>query len=278
MNATPRFKPILDSSIPPWISSRYSLLTWWEMENFSAAEFYEFGSRLGSARKNLESSFESKISKESWRKTEGYKTFKRVKEQCEAIGLQFSALCVKEFLRSVKGDLSSKRLLQAIIETENTIRREMDGVSFFYMPYDQTKYYDRSDLFGKKINTRFPKVQFDMVEAGNCFAMGRGTACVFHLMRIMEVGVQEFGIALGVTLAGQKNWHNILEEVNKAIKALPSKGPKTVELSQASANLYSVKLAWRNEVMHPNDKYTLEEAKNLIGQVSLFMKQLAEII
>ena len=30
--------------------------------------------------------------------------------------------------------------------------------------------------------------------------------------------------------------------------------------------------------MHPNDKYTLEEAKNLIGQVKLFMTQLATII
>jgi hypothetical protein len=80
-----------------------------------------------------------------------------------------------------------------------------------------------------------------------------------------------------VTLTGQKNWQNILGEIDKAIKVLP-KNPKKVELSQASANLSSVKLAWRNEVMHPNDKYTLEEAKNLIGQVSLFMKQLAEII
>jgi hypothetical protein len=51
-----------------------------------------------------------------------------------------------------------------------------------------------------------------------------------------------------------------------------------VKLSQASANLYAVKLAWRNEVMHPKDTYTLEEAHNLIGQVKIFMGHLATIL
>ena len=49
-------------------------------------------------------------------------------------------------------------------------------------------------------------------------------------------------------------------------------------MSQASANLYAVKLAWRNEVMHPKDTYTLEEADNLIRQVRIFMGKLATIV
>jgi hypothetical protein len=49
-------------------------------------------------------------------------------------------------------------------------------------------------------------------------------------------------------------------------------------MSQASANLYAVKLAWRNEVMHPNDTYTLEEAEDILRQVKLFMQQLVEIV
>ena len=97
-------------------------------------------------------------------------------------------------------------------------------------------------------------------------------------MRIMEVGVQQLGNKLGVTLVNEKNWQNILDEINKAIKSLNPKDPKTIELSQASANLYAVKLAWRNEVMHPKDTYTLEEADNLIRQVRIFMEQLATFI
>ena len=146
------------------------------------------------------------------------------------------------------------------------------------IPPEQAEFYDKSELFGSSVNAKFPTIQFDVVEAGNCYATGRGTAVVFHLMRIMETGVQAFGTKLGVALADEKNWQNILDEVNKAIKALPSKNPEIVKMSQASANLYAVKLAWRNEVMHPNDTYTLEEADNLIRQAKIFMEQLATIV
>jgi hypothetical protein len=96
--------------------------------------------------------------------------------------------------------------------------------------------------------------------------------------RIMEVGVQQLGKVLGVTLVDEKNWQNILDELNKTVKTLNPKDKRTIEISQASANLYAVKLAWRNEVMHPEDLYTLEEAEHLIQLVGVFMEQLARIV
>lgn len=249
------------------------------MERFSAAQFYQFGSRIGAGRRQFElMEKEGKFPEAAWKQSPGCKLLKDVKKQCESIDLQISAMCIGEFLRNVKGSVSSKQLIQVLSETENSIRREMSTVKFFYMPNKQADFYSKEELFGKAVNAKFPSIRYDMVEAGNCLAMGRGTACVFHLMRIMEVAVQEFGKKLGVNLSTVKNWHNILDEINKAIKALPSKASGTVEMSQASANLYAVKLAWRNEVMHPNDKYTPEEAKNVLRQVKLFMEQLATII
>ena len=44
----------------------------------------------------------------------------------------------------------------------------------------------------------FPAANHEASEAGKCFATARYTACVFHLMRVMEVGVQEFGAVLSV--------------------------------------------------------------------------------
>lgn len=198
--------------------------------------------------------------------------------KCEEIGLKTSQRCASEILRDIERGMTAETFAASLSELDNTIRREIWAEWFFHIPAKQSEFYDQKELFGAPVNLKFPTVQFDMVEAGNCYAMGRGTACVFHLMRIMETGVQLFGTKLGVTLVNQKVWQNILDEVNKAIKALPSKDPKTIELSQISANLYAVKLAWRNEVMHPKDTYTLEEAENLVRQVKLFMGQLANII
>src|SRR5262249_4488937 len=202
-----------------------------------------------------------------------------IETNCEKIGLAISAQLVAELLRYlISGVLRDKAKIAGHIEhITSTIKIEMSRTTFMHIPTGQANCYDQKELFGKDVNTKFPAIQFDVVEAGNCYATGRGTACIFHLMRIMETGVQEFGTKLGVALANEKNWQNILDEINKAIKALP-KSPATVEMSQTAANLYAVKLAWRNEVMHPKDTYTLEEADNLIRQVRIFMQQLAKIV
>jgi hypothetical protein len=98
------------------------------------------------------------------------------------------------------------------------------------------------------------------------------------MMRIMETALQELGTTVGVALTNEKHWQNILDEVNKTIKAMPPKDPKTVALASVAANLYAVKLAWRNEVMHPKQTYTEEEAVALGTAVKAFMTDLLGVI
>ncbi len=97
-------------------------------------------------------------------------------------------------------------------------------------------------------------------------------------MRVMEKALQRLGAELGVTLTAEKNWQNILDEVNKAIKSLDHRLPRTKEFSEASAHLYAVKLAWRNEVMHPKQTYTLEQADEIYRNVRTFMRDLAGLV
>jgi hypothetical protein len=42
--------------------------------------------------------------------------------------------------------------------------------------------------------------------------------------------------------------------------------------------LYAVKLAWRNEVMHPKVTYTSEEARRVLDAVKAFIEDLAAIV
>lgn len=118
----------------------------------------------------------------------------------------------------------------------------------------------------------------DIREAAYCFALTRWTACVFHLMRVMEIGVQKLGDKLGVRLVEEKNWQNILDEVNKAIKSLDQKAERTKQLQAAAAHVFAVKVAWRNEVMHPKATYTEEEADAIFKNVNTFVNHLVEII
>jgi hypothetical protein len=259
----------------------YRLVSWWNMERFSAVDFFEFSAQLDilshSILDDIKYGDNAKFTPET--RTIYVPVLEKIEASCRNLGLQTSTKAAKYVIRLMNDpETIFNRMGSAVENLTNNIRWEMQDILFWQMPSDRAKFFDQKELFGKDVNAKFPTIQFDMVEAGNCYACGRGTSCVFHLMRIMEVGVQQFGNRLGVTFTDQKNWQNILDEINKAIKPLPAKDPLTIAMSQASANLYSVKLAWRNEVMHPNDIYTLEEADNLIRQVKIFMVQLASIV
>lgn len=252
------------------------------MEEFSAVVFYHIGRYLVYLQRQgqvaaEESNPNNILTEEQLRKP--LEVLEAIRTHCKEIGLGLSVKTIARIVEQAEGGtLSHKALQDGAEDLARRISDEIEDKLFMFVPSERAALYNQAELFGKEVNAKFPAIQFDVVETGNCYTAGRGTAVVFHLMRIMEVGVQKFGKALGVSLANEKNWQNILDQADKAIKALNAKDPKTVAMCQASASLYAVKLAWRNEVMHPKDTYTLEEADNLIRQVKIFMEQLAQIV
>ena len=56
-----------------------------------------------------------------------------------------------------------------------------------FIESDRAEYWENGDPFGQDFATGFPKAALiEMLEAGDCFATGRATACVFHCIRIAE--------------------------------------------------------------------------------------------
>ena len=144
---------------------------------------------------------------------------------------------------------------------------ELKSRLFLYVPAIEATFYGVKEAFGGKVAAKFRGTATDIESSGDCIALGLFTASIFHLMRVMERGVQKFGKRLGIVLVGEKNWQNILDEINKAIKDMPDSPPtakkKKAAFAAASANLFNVKLAWRNPVMHPKESYTPEEAAEI---------------
>ncbi len=156
---------------------------------------------------------------------------------------------------------------------------ELNSHLFLQVSSTRAEYYKDKPQFGPEVADKFPKAITDVQEAGKCFATERYTACVFHLMRVMEIAVQSLGNKLGISQVNEKRWHNILGEVDKAIKALPigdsqQKATRN-RFAEASAHLRMVKDAWRNDVMHPKETYTEEEAERVFRNVKDFMVHLA---
>lgn len=177
------------------------------------------------------------------------------------------------------GVLAKQRLKRFSEDLALRVNDELGARTVLIIPVENAPYYKPAiPIFGKEITDKFPNQTEDMFEVGNCFATGRYTACVFHSMRIMEIAVQAFGSKLGVTFTDQKVWQTILNELNPVIKGMDHKLAITKQYAAIHSHLYSVKVAWRNEVMHPKATYDEDEAREIMDATKSFLSQLIKIV
>lgn len=182
-------------------------------------------------------------------------------------------------LRDPVEELTGAKIVSVFSEVQHRLFDELDSKGkFFRIPIQRAQVFDKPELFGSLVSKKFPRTVEDIAEAGNCYAAGRYTACVFHLMRVMEHSVQRLGSKMKIQNVERLVWQVILDQVNKSIAQMPPKQPKTKRLAEVAAHLYNVKLAWRNEVMHPKSTYTEEEAEFLLAQVAVFMQTFAKVV
>lgn len=193
-------------------------------------------------------------------------------------------IAAQRFLDHIEAGVNDKQLIHDVDDLRGRILDQMGSIYFLTLSPGEKDYFDPPQpLFGQEFAAVFPSALFDLDEGAKCLAVGRYTSCVFHLMRIMEIGVQQLGQKVNITINPKdETWHQILLHVNKAINQLPI-GTATekkikAEFAACSAHLGSVRIAWRNEVMHPKATYTEEEAKEIFAHVRTFMRELAKLL
>ena len=141
-----------------------------------------------------------------------------------------------------------------------------------------------SQQFPADVRAKFPSAIFEIDEAANCLALERSTACVFHLMRVMEIAVRATAACLGVpdpTKPSEKNWGHMFG----AIKAgMQHKWPNATDRMSGDGQLFeglmasleAVKNPWRNATMHVENTYTVAEADRIRHAVEGLMITMAK--
>lgn len=169
-------------------------------------------------------------------------------------------------------------------DLELRIRDELENTKVLVLEINKRRFYEpETPIFGVDVQTNYPSAYFEIDEAGKCLALGRSTACVFHLMRVLEVGIAAVAAGLKIpnpTKPAQRNWGYILSEIKKAIderQRWRKRAHKTF-FEEAHATLDSVRNPWRNATMHVEKTYTEEEAENIFFAVRAFMKKIASQI
>ncbi len=209
-----------------------------------------------------------------------------LKTICAYIGVSDDLLHQVENLAesTKKGWISDDALFVLAFSVIGSVNHLLERPRFKVIESDKLEFFNNPRaLFGEPIIERFPISGNDIEEAGKCYAAGRDTACVFHLMRVMEIGLRTLGASLkDARLDPKKNpsWDAILKKCEEELaKPIRDRAPEWRDddtfYSTATANLRAVKDAWRNPTLHVEQNYNEETALEIWNSVRAFMRHLS---
>jgi hypothetical protein len=163
----------------------------------------------------------------------------------------------------------------------NRLYDELKNEYYLQVDRSEVRFYDQDHLFGEKVSARFKAAAADIKNAGNCLALQQPDACVFHLMRAMEVVVRDLARRLKMTITPQTTWRQLTGNMDVKIRAMPeatnAQKHKKNEWEANRANLHHVGSVWRNTTMHPATSYTRAQARDVFDAVRVFMTRLCEL-
>lgn len=156
----------------------------------------------------------------------------------------------------------------------------------YYVPVipEVADFYERPESKFPLCMVMFPSAADDIKEACRCFALERYTACVFHAMGILQVGLyalaDEFQVRFSFKIE-LAEWENVIAKIASEIKKkgdLPKSDQKDADLkfySELAVQFRYFKDAWRNHVAHLREEYDCDQAHSILIHVRDFMEQAA---
>jgi hypothetical protein len=261
----------------PWIDNPYRLISWLDMLRFSADQYMSLATSLARLSLDAERHRGDPYMRVAY--IAGFaENLKHVASDLTQIGCPVSSSSAMRLAEEMSESWSSETLDSRMTALSGNISDEMGQHLFFWVPSERAKFYDSTEkTFGEDVANRFASSLSEIRDAGNCYAFGQSTACVFHLMRVMEIGLKALYASLGLPFDRQISWELILRDWSRE----EIKGNATANaLLMAHLDFYqsmratvsSVKDAWRNPTMHFDRTYSLEEAEEILGAVKAFMR------
>lgn len=161
------------------------------------------------------------------------------------------------------------------------IEADLQGQLIYRYQDDRAKIFLTWKADWDPIIQRFPSAAPDVLACVDCYALGYGTASVFHAMRILEYGLAALARDLGIE-PGVENWQVIINRIEAEIRhqgqSLPRGTEKTERLeflSSAAKEFMYFKDGWRNHVSHNRATYDEHQARSAMEHVRNFMKILS---
>jgi hypothetical protein len=203
----------------------------------------------------------------------------QLERHCAPLGL-ISTLAQIQRVKNIansNSNFTAQTVADAVMEVGVRLVDELEARKIFMVALERNAFVT-GNQFAPSVGEKFPDAIADMDEAARCFAFERPTACIFHLMRVTEVGVNAIADLLEIP-DHNPTWEPIIRRIDAELKAdykdRKYKGNQDF-LANSSTHLHAVKVAWRNKTMHVEKINTMEHAKEIYDATCGFMRYLAE--
>lgn len=281
-----------------WGARPFSLVSLLDMLYFYAEPFHNATNELRSLQDKTRQEIErrGKESKLTPTELEDLRnTLRYIESQCERVELKKAverlgrlASQFMDFHSNLIPDnkLTLEGLEWELKEVQRAVISDLRDSKFIYVPQSKHEFCDSPALFGELVDKIFPQAHDDITETGNCYAVGSHTACVFHLMRVVEHGLRALAKNLKIKLPKKRHidleeWGGLIDAIEKKIGEIQLRRrthKREADLQfyhGAAAQFRRFKNAWRNHVMHTNASYDKHDANRVMEHVREFMQHLA---
>jgi hypothetical protein len=171
-------------------------------------------------------------------------------------------------------------------ELWKTLEWETKLEHFFHYKREDAGRLEKIEKEWQKTLKKFNSIKQEVSAALDCVAFGDFNACIFHLMRITEIGLRALARELAVSFPDKPiewaEWQHLIDQISARGKAAAAAQP-VGQKRDAARDFYSgavhhfegFKDKYRNAVMHMRRNYDEPDALRSINQVRDFMNGLS---
>ena len=144
-----------------------------------------------------------------------------LKTELITLEARLSLMTVGRLIDSIKDRSCTYEDVKSYVTSLNQrLADELSLVRLFVIDERRAEFYEpKSPHFGHTVSDKFPSASNDIEEAGKRLAVRRSTACVTHLMRAIEPGLNSLVTAVEVSF-DRANWNTILDQIDSAVKSI----------------------------------------------------------
>jgi len=206
------------------------------------------------------------------------------RDLCREMGFGSAAAQADRIRHGVERFFDQYTTEQLRRDLESLRRQMVDEIKtrlFLHVPPADVDLYLESEPFGAAVGAAFPSAIHDVREAAICLALDRSTACVLHLMRVLELCIKR-GInpRLKIELKGDRKWADYIGAIRNRVKNKPRLPGIDWQLDEpfydrVADDLDNIRAIWRNPTMHAAASYQPRDARSIFGFFHSFMEHLA---